>query len=141
MIKILEHTIVCKYLHGRQAINNETFALPRVRFEYGGIPSEPGMKWARTQFPIRPSMAMTIGKAQGQTLDKVGLDLFDSQCFSHGHLYTALSRVRSMDSVRIYSKGTTSADGKTRNIVRNVVVPEILENGLYLIFINLKCLK
>ena len=127
MTKIRNHTIQCKYLYGRN--KGDTFDLPRFRFEYGGTPSEPGMKFTRIQFPIRPSMAMTIGKAQGQTLQKVGLDLYESQCFSHGHLYTALSRVRSMETVRVLCRETKMASGLNMWLVRNVVVPEILEYG------------
>ena len=46
----------------------------------------------RRQFPVRPAFAMTINKAQGQTLQHMGLYLSKS-VFSHGQLYVALSRV------------------------------------------------
>lgn len=49
-------------------------------------------EWRRRQFPIRPAFAMTINKSQGQTLDTVGIWL-QEQCFSHGQLYVAASRV------------------------------------------------
>ena len=39
----------------------------------------------RTQFPIRLSFAVTINKAQGQTLNFVGIYLPQS-VFAHGHL-------------------------------------------------------
>lgn len=54
----------------------------------------------RHQFPIKLAFAMTINKSQGQTFDYIGIDL-SSQCFSHGQLYVALSRVRSLDSICI----------------------------------------
>jgi hypothetical protein len=43
---------------------------------------------------------MTINKAPGQSLKKVGLDLC-IPCFSHGQLYVALSRVTSKDGIII----------------------------------------
>ena len=43
------------------------------------------------QFPIRPAFAMTINKAQGQTLSKCGV-LLDEPVFTHGQLYVAALR-------------------------------------------------
>ncbi len=45
---------------------------------------------------------MTINKSQGQTFDKICLDL-SNPVFSHGQLYVGLSRVRSFDSVTVVS--------------------------------------
>ena len=50
------------------------------------------------QLPLMPAYAITIHKAQGQTIDKMRLVL-DRGCFAEGQLYTALSRVRSMDDL------------------------------------------
>ena len=51
-----------------------------------------------TQFPIKLGYAFTIHKAQGQTYDKVILDLA-SHIFAPGQLYVALSRARSLDGL------------------------------------------
>ena len=55
---------------------------------------------SRTQFPIKLAYAITINKAQGQSLERVGLYL-DNQVFSHGQLYVALSRATSPENVAI----------------------------------------
>ena len=45
----------------------------------------------RCQFPVRLSFAMTINKAEGQSVTYVGIHLISS-VFCHGQLYVALSR-------------------------------------------------
>nr|GEW94459.1 hypothetical protein [Tanacetum cinerariifolium] len=56
-------------------------------------------KLKRKQFPVRLSFAMTINKAQGQTIHNVGVYLPDS-VFSHGQLYMALSRGISRETTK-----------------------------------------
>jgi ATP-dependent DNA helicase PIF1 len=58
--------------------------------------------FVRRQFPIRPCYAMTINKAQGQTLNKVALYLKDD-VFTHGQLYVAMSRVTSYENLIIFT--------------------------------------
>ena len=55
----------------------------------------------RWQFPVRPCFAMTTNKAQGQTLDFIGIYLPDD-VFTHGQLYVALSRAQNSSSVTVY---------------------------------------
>ena len=63
--------------------------LPRITLSPSGTTFPFRLK--RVQFPVKLAMAMSINKSQGQTLGVVGLWL-PTPCFSHGHLYVALSR-------------------------------------------------
>lgn len=51
-----------------------------------------------SQFPIKLAWAVTVHKAQGQTLESAIIEL-ESRSFAHGQLYVALSRVKSFDSL------------------------------------------
>ena len=102
--------------------------LPRIPMtsEETGFP----FKMRRLQFPIRLGYAMTINKAQGQTLDRAGLYL-KSPVFDHGQLYVAFSRVRAMDNIKVlvYNKvnqGILPNDEERHRYTHNIVYRELL---------------
>ena len=66
-------------------------------------------KATRRQVPLRLAWALTIHKAQGQTLDQVIVDL--DGAFDNGQVYVALSRARDTKGlqVRNYEPGRVSA--------------------------------
>jgi ATP-dependent DNA helicase PIF1 len=73
----------------------------------------------RGQFPVRLSFAMTINKAEGQSLKYVGIHLISS-VFCHGQLYVTLSRATSSDNVHILLPPTTPT--KTKNVVYSEIL-------------------
>jgi hypothetical protein len=112
-----------KILGGRH--DGEIAFIPRITL----IPSTlTGLTFSlrRRQFPVRLAFAMSINKAQGQSVRHVGLDLREP-VFSHGQLYVALSRVTSCNRIKILLPSMS-----TEARLTNVVYPEIfhmLENG------------
>jgi hypothetical protein len=77
----------------------------------------------RHQFPLVLAFAMTINKSQGQTFERIGIDL-RKDVFSHWQLYVAMSRVRAWDALRIRLDANNS-----QRIVKNVVYKEILDEN------------
>ena len=55
------------------------------------------------QFPIKLAWATTIHKSQGQTFDKIAIDL-DTGSFAHGQTYVALSRAKNLKGITLLKK-------------------------------------
>ncbi|SGY12770.1 BQ5605_C011g06596 [Microbotryum silenes-dioicae] len=88
-----------------------TVFIPRVRLETNATGSRQfGFTMRRLQFPLRVALAMTINKAQGQSLDRVGVDLSLHPVFTHGQLYVALSRAMSVDRIKVLLPSRDPAD-------------------------------
>jgi ATP-dependent exoDNAse (exonuclease V) alpha subunit len=71
-------------------------------------------QFKRKQFPIRLSFAMTVNKAQRQTIPNVGVYL-PEPVFSHGQLYVALSRAASRSNMRILTLPPNAEERKNTN--------------------------
>jgi len=73
----------------------------------------------RRQYPIRLGFSMSINKAQGQSLDRVGIYL-NNPVFAHGQLYVALSRCTDRRNLKILLP--PDANRRTPNIVYREVI-------------------
>jgi predicted alpha/beta hydrolase family esterase len=91
---------------------NNTAFIPRITLNTND--EELPFTLSRRQFPVRLAFGMTINKAQGQSLQTVGINLM-TPVFSHGQFYVAVSRATNWHRVFILlGEGT---EGKTENIV------------------------
>ena len=111
--QLLPHVIEATILTG--VGKGEDVFIPRIPVN-AVIPSDLPFEFKRLQFPIKLSYAMTINKAQGQSLKITGLEL-TSPCFSHGQLYVGCSRVGSQQNLFVLAPD---------NMTTNVVYPEAL---------------
>lgn len=89
----------------------------------------------RMQIQVRLCFAMTINKAQGQTLDVVGVYLREP-VFLHGQLYVALSRARCSASIKVLLHPTLKVN-QMFECTRNVVYHDIfdLTTGICVLYI------
>ncbi|XP_003741652.1 ATP-dependent DNA helicase PIF6-like [Galendromus occidentalis] len=103
--KLTKNVIEAAILSGK--FGGEHVLLPRIPLTQSDITFE----FRRLQFPVRLAFAMTINKAQGQSLQVRGLNL-ENLCFSHGQLYVACSRVGKPANLFVYT-----TEGEIKNIV------------------------
>ncbi|XP_033725386.1 uncharacterized protein LOC117315346 [Pecten maximus] len=86
----------------------------------------------RIQFPLTPSAAKTVHKAQGATLDQVVVSLSQTKKRKIPHIhYVALSRVRSLQNLHIID---FNEDSLTKDKEVDAEMQRLSENGLQLCF-------
>ncbi|KAG2702730.1 hypothetical protein I3760_06G104100 [Carya illinoinensis] len=91
--------------------------IPRISF----LPNpdeNSSFSFKRTQFPVKLNFAMSINKSQGQTLDFVGIYL-PHPVFSHGQLYVALSRAKTISAIKILIR-PISTDEPEKNYTKKL---------------------
>ncbi|CAF3889485.1 unnamed protein product [Rotaria magnacalcarata] len=72
------------------------------------VPNDMPFQFKRLQFPVRLAFAMSINKAQGQSLKVAPINL-GAPCFSHGQLYVACSRVGTGKNLYVFAPDVSSA--------------------------------
>uniref|UniRef100_A0A914I102 ATP-dependent DNA helicase n=1 Tax=Globodera rostochiensis TaxID=31243 RepID=A0A914I102_GLORO len=125
VMRMSDDNLFCRILTGPRADVNQTIVLPRIKFEYGRGRNHRGLRFQRLQFPVRACFAMTVNKAQGQTLQRMALVLRGKQCFAHGQVYVAMSRVTRMDGIRVYAPSCQTGE---ETYIANVVYHELLDD-------------
>ncbi|XP_044019163.1 uncharacterized protein LOC122859540 [Aphidius gifuensis] len=105
IVSLKKNLIEAEILTG--SASGQIVYIPRIPM----ITNEYPFEFKRVQFPIKLCFAMSINKAQGQTMKVSGIDNTDP-CFTHGQFYVACSRVSSEKNLYIYA-----SDQRTNNIV------------------------
>ena len=84
---------------------------------------------SRSQIPLILAWALSIHKAQGQTLERVKVDL--GKVFEKGQAYVALSRATRMDGLQVlrFDPKKVVAHEKVRSFYSNLSRVESLEKG------------
>uniref|UniRef100_A0A914HM00 ATP-dependent DNA helicase n=1 Tax=Globodera rostochiensis TaxID=31243 RepID=A0A914HM00_GLORO len=110
-----------------QTNNGKTLSLKKTSFTFGKSP-----KFVREQYPVILAYGVTIHKGQGQTVDRLGLY---SPCrgfgiFSAGQTYTALTRVRKFEQLKVFAPGVKREELiLMRNIQPKFVRCQITKDG------------
>ena len=103
----------------------EVLSICRVRFHFR-LPYAQSFEIIRAQFPLRRAFALTYNKSQGQTLDKVLLDVREL-LFNHGYLYVGMSRVQLYSQIAFYTNTNQSHPcNRDYVIIGNIVYTAVL---------------
>ncbi len=125
MVKLMQHIIDAEIATGPG--KGRRVFIPRLSITPSDTERMP-FTLRRRQFPLRPAFAITINKAQGQTLQTMEVYL-PKPVFCHGQLYVAFSRCSSRRGVRVLVQGGSRAalNGAPAGVyTSNVVYREVL---------------
>ena len=117
--RINQRIVECEILGDKYTDN--MIMIPRIPLSPSSI-KDLSFDFRRTQFPLRLAFAMTINKAQDQTLNHIDLCLKEP-IFTHGQLYIALSRITNDANLWMIVPDTeeTRQQGKIKNVMYSEV--------------------
>ncbi|KAH9101192.1 hypothetical protein Ae201684P_007376 [Aphanomyces euteiches] len=104
---------------------NKIVYIPRTTTIHDGEQNNYPFELRRRQFPVQVAFAMTIHKAQGQTISHVGVYL-PEPVFSHGQLYVAMSRAQAKGNIK-FLVANGQYEGLPGIYTINVMCQEALE--------------
>lgn len=101
-VRKLDDEVIIVALDSGDDVDVERATWPQARWTWNAKENKMEVKeeFKYVQFPLAPAWALTIHKAQGMTLDSVEIDL-GRGAFAPGQTYVALSRARSMETLRL----------------------------------------
>ncbi|GFR59353.1 ATP-dependent DNA helicase pif1 [Elysia marginata] len=112
VIRTTQNAVIVKIASG--PYSGKIHCIPRISLQ----PSDFSLPFSfvRRQFPLQPCMAMTINKAQGQTMKFIGLHL-ETPVFAHRMLYVALLYVALSRTGNRNGNWILAPESKSRNVV------------------------
>ena len=121
-----EYRLVLHKLDAKEDDKNKVLILPRIPLRYGGqsFPFE----LTRLQFPIKIAFALTINRAQGQSVTTCGI-LLPKNVWTHGQIYVAFSRCGNPNNIYVWAEQSQFKDYKLdpgKKYVKNVVYHEVI---------------
>jgi len=101
-VRSLDDELIIVALDSGDDVDVSRAVWPQARWTWNAKENRMEIKeeFKYVQFPLAPAWALTIHKAQGMTLDSVEIDL-GRGAFAPGQTYVALSRARSMETLRL----------------------------------------
>ena len=121
-----KYRLVLHKLDAKEDDKNKVLILPRIPLRYGGqsFPFE----LTRLQFPIKIAFALTINRAQGQSVTTCGI-LLPKNVWTHGQIYVAFSRCGNPNNVHVWAEQSQFKDYKldpSKIYVKNIVYREVI---------------
>jgi ATP-dependent DNA helicase PIF1 len=125
VIQLMQHVIEAEVATG--PAKGQRVFIPRLSITPSDTERMP-FTLRHHQFPVCPAFAMTINKAQGQTLKMVDIFL-PKHVFTHGQFYVAMSCIGCPEGVKLLVTNgweDVHEDAPAGVYTRNVVYTEVL---------------
>lgn len=123
-----ENSVRCEIIS--ECCKGNIVLIPRINLSPSDVDFPFIMK--RRQFPIIPAFAVTINKSQGQTYERVGIQL-NEPVFSQ--LYVAFSRSRNPRQIKVFvNEGPKQGRllNNNRYFTQNIVYREVFDEGKWI---------